>query len=434
MEPTKTTDAQVEQSSSTKTDEVGGLSPEPGQATAKKNTSGLKAVKDAAPEAPQSNSPVSATSKPYALKESPGKARTRARPAQSRSTSSRPSVGTRETLRVKIDALKKRCPMPLLMRRIGLKRFAVKNCSSPFRSDTKPSWGIFKGDGGWFFKDHGTGEKGDEIALLALHLKLHVKKDFWAIVDRYQEIAERDPSEEEPEVEHPEGALVQKRSGEKPDCGGYVPGNEEQFRELSASRGISVDGLRWATQRGVLVFGQWHGISVYGVRDRSGRVMEIRRLDGCLFPQWNSLQERKSHAIRGSQKNWPVGILEAKDSKGIILMEGIPDFLAAHQLIFEKGLQNIIAPVAMLAASVQIATDAVPLFEGKQVRMFPHADKAGIDASKKWGRQLQDAGLKQIDYFSFSELQGAGAGKVKDMCDFLAWRKNQPTYAQMSVI
>ncbi len=44
-----------------------------------------------------------------------------------------------------ISELKQICPMPKLMHCIGLGQYAKSSCRSPFREDSKPSFGIFQG-------------------------------------------------------------------------------------------------------------------------------------------------------------------------------------------------------------------------------------------------------------------------------------------------
>jgi hypothetical protein len=88
-----------------------------------------------------------------------------------------------------VDALKRACPMPDLMLKMGLGEFAASNVCSPFRVDKKPSWGIFEHCGHWFFKDQATGDTGDEITLLARWKGWDEKRDFCAILELYAEIA-----------------------------------------------------------------------------------------------------------------------------------------------------------------------------------------------------------------------------------------------------
>ena len=92
-------------------------------------------------------------------------------------------------MKTAVDALKRSCPMPVLLHRMGLGEFAKSSCCSPFREDKNPSWGIFKRDGKCFFKDQATGDSGDEITLLARWKGLDEKRDFPTILNLYGELA-----------------------------------------------------------------------------------------------------------------------------------------------------------------------------------------------------------------------------------------------------
>ena len=61
-----------------------------------------------------------------------------------------------------VESLKRACPMPALLHKIGLGEFAKNSVRSPFREEKNPSWGIFQREGKWFFKDQATGESGDD--------------------------------------------------------------------------------------------------------------------------------------------------------------------------------------------------------------------------------------------------------------------------------
>ncbi len=218
-----------------------------------------------------------------------------------------------------------------------------------------------------------------------------------------------------------------------PDRTGFVPGTPEELRRLATMRPFDLAGLRWAQARGALVFGHWHGFDCFGVTDASGRVLELRRLDGESFPAvpGTSLGERKSHAVKGSQKAWPVGIMEARDFAAIALVEGLPDFLDAHHLaLFEQAShyakQDVgCAPVAMLSASPQIHPDALPHFAGKTVRIFSHAERAGLLGAEQWQRQLEAAGAAKVDVFDFSPYRTRDGQPVNDLYD---WRDVHPDH------
>lgn len=65
-----------------------------------------------------------------------------------------------------IEELKKALPLPELLRAMGLGAYAKRSCCSPLRKDRNPSWGIYEDAKGWHWKDHGTGEGGDELDFL----------------------------------------------------------------------------------------------------------------------------------------------------------------------------------------------------------------------------------------------------------------------------
>lgn len=214
-------------------------------------------------------------------------------------------------------------------------------------------------------------------------------------------------------------------SSDRPNRDGFNPGTPDQLRRLAASRPYGLDGLdglRWATERSALVFGKWGAFEVYGVTDSSGKLLEIRRVDGELFPALNDLKERKSHAIRHSQKSWPLGILEAKAYPTIALVEGIPDFLEAHDLaLWEQASHHQLrdvhcAPVGMLSASPTINADALPHFRGKIVVIFQHRDDAGEKAARKWAGQLYGIAAK-IEIFKFDGLQRVNGEPACDLFD-----------------
>lgn len=204
----------------------------------------------------------------------------------------------------------------------------------------------------------------------------------------------------------------------------------------------SLAGLTWAAQRGVLVVGQWRDWPCYGVTDSSGRVLELRRVDNEPFPEMGPLPERKSHSLKGSEKSWPVGLAEAVDYPAVALVEGVPDFLVAHDVaIWEQGgyskarftgevlpdlsdalAQVKCAPVAMLSASPAIGADALPFFAGKRVRIFAHAEKAGLKGAEKWRNQLL-AVAASVDLLDFSADKRADGTWPNDLDE---WTRSGP--------
>lgn len=191
-------------------------------------------------------------------------------------------------------------------------------------------------------------------------------------------------------------------------------GTPQDFAALASRRGLAADGLRLASERGLLRFGEFRGQAAWFILDGSRRVAQARRLDGQTWaPGVKALN------LPGSQAAWPVGAGEAAGSAAVALCEGGPDLLAAHCFILAEARSNDCAAVAMLGGCARIHPHALPRFAGKRVRIFPHVDDTGDKAANRWAGQLAGAGA-EVDAFSFAGLRRADGEPVKDLCDLAA--------------
>jgi hypothetical protein len=188
---------------------------------------------------------------------------------------------------------------------------------------------------------------------------------------------------------------------------------------LAKLRLIQPHAITFVAEKGFLFRTTWHDLECFGVCDSSGLLIELRRMDGLPFPAvpGYDLNERKSHAMRGSKKSWPLGILEAEKFPSIALVEGVPDFLYAHLVTLTEGARERVAVVGMLSATPPICPEALPHFFGKRVRIFPHLDGAGLGGARRWQKQLQAAGASEVDMFDFSGLVGSDGTPIEDLCD-----------------
>jgi hypothetical protein len=203
---------------------------------------------------------------------------------------------------------------------------------------------------------------------------------------------------------------------QRPDARQFNRGTEAELQSLAEARPYGIEGLRLADKRGLLVFGKVCGFQCYLVKDCGGRLIEARRLDCEPFPAFKNLPARKAHTIRGSQKGWPLGIVEASEFEHIALVEGIPDFLHAHQLVYAEGAPQRVGVVAMLSASPKICEEALGLFKDKRVRLFPHVDRAGVESALRWCAQLKAAGAT-YDLFDLHSYKTSTGESVNDLCD-----------------
>lgn len=329
-----------------------------------------------------------------------------------------------------ISHLRQKLPLPDLLHALGQGKHACRSCSSPFREDANASWGIYQRAGRWHFKDLGNGDSGDELTFLARWLGLDEKRDFRRILVYYANLVGTMPIPSRQRIGSVMGVsddvLSPHRFGKyadraTPDFSGFKPfWQPDQLERLAELRGLTVEGLNLATQAGALLFNDdWHGHEVWAVADSTHRVIELRRLDGLPFPAIGTLHERKTHALRHSQKSWPLNILEAEKFRCIALVEGGPDFLACFDLVLHDQSLWRVAPVCMLGASSAIAQEALEFFAGKTVRIYPHQDKAGLEAARRWQKQLRAADADRVDIYDFGGLVRADDQPVNDLNDFM---------------
>ena len=303
-----------------------------------------------------------------------------------------------------VQEAKQRLPLPDLLDRLGLSEHAKKSCRSPLREDRNPSWGIFEEDGIWLWKDLGTGDCGDEVTFVE-RLQNCSTAD---AMRRYCQMAGIDA----PPIAKPEPS----RRGE-PIFPEFKEPQDEDIEALSVLRNVSPKAINAALDAGLLFFCKQSGHHAWGVTDCTRQNVQLRRLDGEVWPiEWNAVGGKKAWTLRHSRAAWPLGVKEADNFPKVALLEGGPDLLAAFHFIHLEGKADTVAPVTILGAGNDIPPKALPLLEGKQVRIFGHDDKEGQHALQRWAHQLMDEGAT-VDAFSFSGLHQTNGNPVVDLND-----------------
>ena len=240
------------------------------------------------------------------------------------------------------------------------------------------------------------------------------------------------------------------------------PLSMESCGEIAAGRSLSVEGVWAAAQAGIL-WGQVMGVSigvyegkswipgglVWGERlerhgemgkvvwwgrcwiisDKSGYVAQVRRMDGSM---WERRNEKPFKAWTIGTSRWPAGVALIGDRRKVVLCEGGPDVLAAHDLLLrvhgpDYGLEY--AVVGMFGSGARMLEEALRHFLGKRVRIFCDQDEAktlksgkvtqaGIDGANAWMDRLTNAGAS-VDAVEW-DLTGLKDGvptRVKDLND-----------------
>lgn len=183
--------------------------------------------------------------------------------------------------------------------------------------------------------------------------------------------------------------------------GVFGPGTPSQLDQVARVTKVPVEALNLAALKKQLAFGKWRQAHVYAVTDVTNNLTEVRRMNGERF------KVRGKRPVEGLVTHeicvdWPIGITEAHGFPSIALVEGSLDFLSAHQICLAEGLADRVAPVAMLRLK-PIFSKALPLFTGKRVCIFAHADQLGAKAARTWSEQLTPyaSSVQVVDFADF---------------------------------
>lgn len=163
-------------------------------------------------------------------------------------------------------------------------------------------------------------------------------------------------------------------------------GDDRMVVDLSTLRRIHEGGVRLALERGLLGFGDYMGRPAWVMKDRSGLLMQARRLDGRTW-----FRDTKAITLKGSDANHLLGVQEAAEADLLFVCEGGPDMLAAHALMYEMAMLKAadpasIAVAGLMGASMRPRRATLAGLKAKRVIIWAHADEAGRDGAKEWKR------------------------------------------------
>lgn len=279
-----------------------------------------------------------------------------------------------------------------------------KSCCSPFRDDRKPSFSVF-GDG-QEFKDHATGERGDVFDFYVAAKGCDSKEAFRALKEMALGVSVPTPI-----IRAPAAFPKEEKQRVHPEL--RTP-TAEELRTISEVRAIAVSPLQMAVERGLLhvATSARYNCECLVVTDGTRRNYRARRLDG------QKVGASKVVPIEGVEQSWPIGIKEAQAFPCIALCEGEMDFLAAFDRMQACGTESLVAPVCMAGSKSSIPKDVIPLFTGKRVRIFMHADRPGEEARDHWVEQIFNV-AKTIDSFEFAGYYQLDESVVTDLNDLL---------------
>jgi hypothetical protein len=280
---------------------------------------------------------------------------------------------------------------------------------SPLRDDGNNPASSIRDDGKVCI-DHGTGDGFNVVTLIAKVERLS-RSEAYQRLEYYAANLGIDDSAlngRERKSAKPAGELVRHDWA-------LGAGSHQDYLDLAALRRLDAMALITATAHGLLFFTTDAGARLYTVTDNARHVRQDRRLDGAEVTLAGG-GITKSRSL--GTASWPVGAANVGNKPVVLLVEGMPDLLAAAQVITQADRWRDTAPVAVLGAGQRIHPEALPLLARKRVRIFPHRDEAGSKAAITWQRQLLPGGT-DVDYIPYPDDLAVGTTPVKDLNDVL---------------
>ncbi len=317
---------------------------------------------------------------------------------------------------ITLEELKTRLPLPELLLRLGLFDYVpvVGTYRCPLHEEKHgASFSIFRKDHSWLWKCHGAcGIGGDEVALIAREHECSRKE----AIRWYSLLAG---------VQFPEAVALhqratpshtprQHRPGEVAFPKDLSLGSREDLQTVADLRRVDFWAVATMQQNGVLAFGTVCGERCWIVLDQARLCGEARRMNGAAFATG-----AKVHTLRGSDKSWPVGLLLPRDLTShfqkFLLVEGSGDLVAAYHWALRFGQDCL--PIALLGAGIKrIHPRALNHLHGKNVRIVPQDDPAGLGAVESWQLQLRQAGCT-VYIFQITQITLPDGRKGKDLND-----------------
>jgi hypothetical protein len=287
---------------------------------------------------------------------------------------------------------------------LGLPPIKGTSCPCPFHEDKNPSCSVF------------IGSKGHEIAKC-------FKGCFCGdVYDMYARAFRCDRKAAFIELNHKLGIATATFQLDRPLHARFLPapkpapreerlrpslpldlGDERMVVDLSSLRRLHEGGVRLALERGLLRFGHYLKRPAWIMTDKSGLLMQARRMDGQTW-----FKESKAITLKGSDANHLLGVGEAAEADLLFVCEGGPDMLAAHAVAYEMGLlkafpEERIAVTGLMGATMRPRRATLAGLKAKQVVIWAHADASGLEGAKEWKRSFW-AKDRKVDVIAADEI------------------------------
>ncbi len=278
-----------------------------------------------------------------------------------------------------------------------------KSCLSPFREEKNKSFSVFSD--GKSFKDFTTGDGGSVFDFYMLATGC----DFQTTIRELASMAGMEQGTK-PRSTMPKKSRL-KPLKKKPSP--YIPEDLRKpsaadMKQISLVRDVKIQAVKYFVDRGLLFVGTHLHEDCFLFVDENQ--VEARRMDGKLF-----FNDKKVMSTAGSHKT-AFGVKQASWFDCIAIVEGTADLLSALHFAWCEEVENDLGFIAMPGASTNFSSDQLKTLSGKRIRIFPDCEKAGLEAAKRWERDLHSVGCV-TDCFRVDGVELLNGGLSNDLGD-----------------
>lgn len=318
-----------------------------------------------------------------------------------------------------IKLAKDKLDIPTLWRLRGWAHEPGKECFRPYApEDTRKSGSVFQE--GRLYRDFKTGETLDAPALLAAVEGMSNSAACCLFIDLAGIPRDRNATQEPARKIPPRMPAPLPRAPiarVKPTLPKLHTPEPEDLDVIGELRQVTPRGAELAAARGLLYVCRYGGAACWAVTDSTRWNCQFRRMDGRPFE--GDSTPKKTLGIRGGWAGWPIGAADMGLRENVLLVEGTGDFIAAHAFLWMEKAAEKTSVVCVPGASVRLPQEALPHFQGKRIRIFPHLDAngAGAEAALRWETQLLAAGAALVECFDLSGITMPSGETVGDMND-----------------
>lgn len=207
---------------------------------------------------------------------------------------------------------------------------------------------------------------------------------------------------------------------------------DDEVVGIAKIRGISPAAVCLAVLHGVLAVGENRGLPAFFLRGRG--ITQARRMDG---EKWEISGKQVKADTIGAVCGFGISIGLNPNTRRVLMIEGLTGALEAVEAVLRADdaageCREGVGVLAAYNASSRLSDEQAGYLATRSILILGDAGEPGLEAAKKWRRQIRNAGGADVTAFQFpsGDLGNALAASPdcpSEIIQFLNQIQPQPT-------